>query len=120
MSLKCVDRKNTFSTCPCPCPASPTYVIDCIGASVRQLCSEREWTFGTIRTTFCHHHRISLYKPIKKNIHKDGRTTFLPDEQVNFLYLSLPYFTGTYPHPTLFSPRQYDSIDEAAISGHPC
>ncbi|GBN80733.1 hypothetical protein AVEN_88747-1 [Araneus ventricosus] len=36
-SLKFIDKEKTFSSCPCSCPASPTHIIDCIGASARQL-----------------------------------------------------------------------------------
>ncbi|GBM91957.1 hypothetical protein AVEN_109126-1 [Araneus ventricosus] len=39
-SLKSVDKEKTYSSCPCSCPASPAHVIDCIGASARQLWSE--------------------------------------------------------------------------------
>ncbi|GBM30267.1 Alpha-(1,3)-fucosyltransferase C [Araneus ventricosus] len=39
-SLKFVDKEKTYSSCPCSCPASPAYVIDCIGASARLLWSE--------------------------------------------------------------------------------
>ncbi|GBM38308.1 hypothetical protein AVEN_70417-1, partial [Araneus ventricosus] len=39
-SLKFVDKENTYSSCPCSCPASPAHVIDCIGASARLLWSE--------------------------------------------------------------------------------
>ncbi|GBN75585.1 hypothetical protein AVEN_131674-1 [Araneus ventricosus] len=39
-SLKFIDKENTFSSCPCSCPASPAHIIDCIGASARQLWSE--------------------------------------------------------------------------------
>ncbi|GBM34989.1 hypothetical protein AVEN_240354-1 [Araneus ventricosus] len=39
-SLKFIDRENTFSSCPCSYPASPAHIIDCIGASARQLWSE--------------------------------------------------------------------------------
>ncbi|GBO33946.1 hypothetical protein AVEN_122679-1 [Araneus ventricosus] len=39
-SLKFVDKEKTYSSCPCSCPASPAHVIDCIGASARQLWSE--------------------------------------------------------------------------------
>ncbi|GBN26282.1 hypothetical protein AVEN_148442-1 [Araneus ventricosus] len=38
-SLKFIDEEETFSSCPCSCPASPAHIIDCIGASVRQLWS---------------------------------------------------------------------------------
>ncbi|GBM08554.1 hypothetical protein AVEN_69771-1 [Araneus ventricosus] len=38
-SLKFIDKENTFSSCPCSCPASPAHIIDCIGASARQLWS---------------------------------------------------------------------------------
>ncbi|GBO41799.1 hypothetical protein AVEN_49683-1 [Araneus ventricosus] len=38
-SLKFIDKKKTFSSCPCSCPASPAHIIDCIGASARQLWS---------------------------------------------------------------------------------
>ncbi|GBN52332.1 hypothetical protein AVEN_232996-1 [Araneus ventricosus] len=38
-SLKFIDREKTFSSCPCSCPASPAHIIDCIGASTRQLWS---------------------------------------------------------------------------------
>ncbi|GBN59871.1 hypothetical protein AVEN_94667-1 [Araneus ventricosus] len=41
-SLKFVDREKTYSSWPCSCPASPAHVIDCIGASARQLWSEGE------------------------------------------------------------------------------
>ncbi|GBN94475.1 hypothetical protein AVEN_144505-1 [Araneus ventricosus] len=41
-SLKFVDKEKTYSSCPCSCPASPAHVIDCIGASARQLWSERK------------------------------------------------------------------------------
>ncbi|GBL77111.1 hypothetical protein AVEN_12753-1 [Araneus ventricosus] len=41
-SLKFVDKEKTYSSCPCSCPASPAHVIDCIGASARQLWSEVE------------------------------------------------------------------------------
>ncbi|GBL80252.1 hypothetical protein AVEN_92188-1 [Araneus ventricosus] len=36
-TLKFIDREKTFSSCPCSCPASPAHIIDCIGASTRQL-----------------------------------------------------------------------------------
>ncbi|GBN68851.1 hypothetical protein AVEN_43827-1 [Araneus ventricosus] len=39
-SLKFVDKEQAYSSCPCSCPASPAHVIDCIGASARQLWSE--------------------------------------------------------------------------------
>ncbi|GBM96696.1 hypothetical protein AVEN_171872-1 [Araneus ventricosus] len=39
-SLKFIDKEKTFSSCPCSCPASPAHIIDCIGASARQLWSE--------------------------------------------------------------------------------
>ncbi|GBM21936.1 hypothetical protein AVEN_187937-1 [Araneus ventricosus] len=38
-SLKFIDKEKTFSSCPCFCPASPAHIIDCIGASARQLWS---------------------------------------------------------------------------------
>ncbi|GBO27820.1 hypothetical protein AVEN_170108-1 [Araneus ventricosus] len=38
-SLKIIDKEKTFSSCPCSCPASPAHIIDCIGASARQLWS---------------------------------------------------------------------------------
>ncbi|GBM03997.1 hypothetical protein AVEN_99193-2 [Araneus ventricosus] len=38
-SLKFIDKEKTFSSCPCSCPASPAHIIDCIGASTRQLWS---------------------------------------------------------------------------------
>ncbi|GBO35537.1 hypothetical protein AVEN_202781-1 [Araneus ventricosus] len=38
-SLKFIDKEKTFSSCPCSCPASPAHIIDCIGASARQLWS---------------------------------------------------------------------------------
>ncbi|GBN73126.1 hypothetical protein AVEN_171914-1 [Araneus ventricosus] len=38
-SLKFIDKEKTFSSCPCSCPASPAHIIDCIGASSRQLWS---------------------------------------------------------------------------------
>ncbi|GBO07423.1 hypothetical protein AVEN_20859-1 [Araneus ventricosus] len=41
-SLKFVDKEETYSSCPCSCPASPALVIDCIGASARLLWSEGE------------------------------------------------------------------------------
>ncbi|GFQ69493.1 RNase H domain-containing protein [Trichonephila clavata] len=41
-NLKFDVREKTFSSCPCSCPASPTHGIGCIGASVKQLWSERE------------------------------------------------------------------------------
>ncbi|GBN74350.1 hypothetical protein AVEN_210639-1 [Araneus ventricosus] len=37
--LKFIDKAKTFSSCPCSCPASPAHIIDCIGASARQLWS---------------------------------------------------------------------------------
>ncbi|GBN02049.1 hypothetical protein AVEN_161361-1 [Araneus ventricosus] len=37
--LKFIDKENTFSSCPCSCPAPPAHIIDCIGASARQLWS---------------------------------------------------------------------------------
>ncbi|GBM75249.1 hypothetical protein AVEN_214575-1 [Araneus ventricosus] len=37
--LKFIDIEKTFSSCPCSCPASPAHIIDCIGASTRQLWS---------------------------------------------------------------------------------
>ncbi|GBM65948.1 hypothetical protein AVEN_152164-1 [Araneus ventricosus] len=37
-SLKFIDKEKTFS-CPCSFPASPAHIIDCIGASARQLWS---------------------------------------------------------------------------------
>ncbi|GBN24394.1 hypothetical protein AVEN_259482-1 [Araneus ventricosus] len=39
-SLKFIDKEKTFSSCPCSCRASPAHIIDCIGASARQLWSE--------------------------------------------------------------------------------
>ncbi|GBO21862.1 hypothetical protein AVEN_138039-1, partial [Araneus ventricosus] len=39
-SLKFIDKEKTVSSCPCSCPASPAHIIDCIGASARQLWSE--------------------------------------------------------------------------------
>ncbi|GBN04807.1 hypothetical protein AVEN_270737-1 [Araneus ventricosus] len=39
-SLKFIDKENTFSSCLCSCSASPAHIIDCIGASARQLWSE--------------------------------------------------------------------------------
>ncbi|GBN96079.1 hypothetical protein AVEN_106025-1 [Araneus ventricosus] len=39
-SLKFIDKEKTFFSCPCSCPASPVRIIDCIGASARQLWSE--------------------------------------------------------------------------------
>ncbi|GBN82338.1 hypothetical protein AVEN_200123-1 [Araneus ventricosus] len=41
-SLNFVAKEKTYFSCPCSCPASPAHVIDCIGASVRQLWSEGE------------------------------------------------------------------------------
>ncbi|GBM04668.1 hypothetical protein AVEN_75617-1 [Araneus ventricosus] len=41
-SLKFVDKEKTYSSCPCSCPASPSHVIDCIGASAGLLWSEGE------------------------------------------------------------------------------
>ncbi|GBM19200.1 hypothetical protein AVEN_79910-1 [Araneus ventricosus] len=38
--LKFVDKEKTYSSCPCPSPASPAHVIDCIGDSARLLWSE--------------------------------------------------------------------------------
>ncbi|GBN51394.1 hypothetical protein AVEN_74477-1 [Araneus ventricosus] len=38
-SLKFINKENTFSSCPCSCPASPAHIIDCIGASARQMWS---------------------------------------------------------------------------------
>ncbi|GBM64334.1 hypothetical protein AVEN_253432-1 [Araneus ventricosus] len=38
-SLKFIDKEKTFSSCPCSCPASRAHIIDCIGASARQLWS---------------------------------------------------------------------------------
>ncbi|GBO02666.1 hypothetical protein AVEN_63276-1 [Araneus ventricosus] len=38
-SLKFIDKEKTFSSCPCSCPASPAHIIDCTGASARQLWS---------------------------------------------------------------------------------
>ncbi|GBM37449.1 hypothetical protein AVEN_263127-1 [Araneus ventricosus] len=38
-SLKFIDKENSFSSCLCSCPASPAHIIDCIGASARQLWS---------------------------------------------------------------------------------
>ncbi|GBN64705.1 hypothetical protein AVEN_134162-1 [Araneus ventricosus] len=38
-SLKFIDKEKTFSFCPCSCPASSAHIIDCIGASARQLWS---------------------------------------------------------------------------------
>ncbi|GBN21977.1 hypothetical protein AVEN_57541-1 [Araneus ventricosus] len=38
-TLKFIDKEKTFSSCPCFCPASPAHIIDCIGASARQLWS---------------------------------------------------------------------------------
>ncbi|GBN28382.1 hypothetical protein AVEN_72417-1 [Araneus ventricosus] len=38
-SLKFIDKEKTFSSCNCSCPASPAHIIDCIGASARQLWS---------------------------------------------------------------------------------
>ncbi|GBN34118.1 hypothetical protein AVEN_43299-1 [Araneus ventricosus] len=38
-SLKFIDKEETFSSCPCSCPASPAHIIDCIGASARHLWS---------------------------------------------------------------------------------
>ncbi|GBO19601.1 hypothetical protein AVEN_160905-1 [Araneus ventricosus] len=38
-SLKFIYREKAFSSCPCSCPASPAHIIDCIGASARQLWS---------------------------------------------------------------------------------
>ncbi|GBM81041.1 hypothetical protein AVEN_151988-1 [Araneus ventricosus] len=38
-SLKFIDKENTFSSCPCSCPAPPAHIIDCIGSSARQLWS---------------------------------------------------------------------------------
>ncbi|GBO00052.1 hypothetical protein AVEN_7726-1 [Araneus ventricosus] len=38
-SLKFIDKEKTFSSCPCSCPASPAHIIDCIGASAKQLWS---------------------------------------------------------------------------------
>ncbi|GBN31532.1 hypothetical protein AVEN_120713-1, partial [Araneus ventricosus] len=38
--LKFIDKEKAFSSCPCSCPASPSHIIDCIGASARQLWSE--------------------------------------------------------------------------------
>ncbi|GBN81868.1 hypothetical protein AVEN_231476-1 [Araneus ventricosus] len=40
-SLKFIDKEKTFSSCPCSCPASPAHIIDCIGASAKQLWSGR-------------------------------------------------------------------------------
>ncbi|GBM27978.1 hypothetical protein AVEN_20589-1 [Araneus ventricosus] len=37
-SLKFIDKEKTFSSCPCSRPAS-AHIIDCIGASTRQLWS---------------------------------------------------------------------------------
>ncbi|GBM60375.1 hypothetical protein AVEN_156937-1 [Araneus ventricosus] len=39
-NLKFIDKEKTFSSCLCSCPASPAHIIDCIGASARQLWSE--------------------------------------------------------------------------------
>ncbi|GBO35569.1 hypothetical protein AVEN_129638-1, partial [Araneus ventricosus] len=39
-SLIFVDKEKTYSSCPCSSPASPAHVIDCIGASARQLWNE--------------------------------------------------------------------------------
>ncbi|GBM70448.1 hypothetical protein AVEN_50718-1 [Araneus ventricosus] len=39
-SLKFIDKEKTFSSCPCFCTASSAHIIDCIGASARQLRSE--------------------------------------------------------------------------------
>ncbi|GBL98040.1 hypothetical protein AVEN_126925-1 [Araneus ventricosus] len=36
-----VDKEETYSSCPCSCPASPAHVIYCIGASARLLWSVR-------------------------------------------------------------------------------
>ncbi|GFY46673.1 uncharacterized protein TNIN_78211 [Trichonephila inaurata madagascariensis] len=36
-SLKFVDRKMTFSSCPCSVWHHPSHALDCIDASVRQL-----------------------------------------------------------------------------------
>ncbi|GBM74096.1 hypothetical protein AVEN_178676-1 [Araneus ventricosus] len=36
-SLKFIDKEKTFSSCPRSCPASPAHIIDCMGASTRQL-----------------------------------------------------------------------------------
>ncbi|GBM48799.1 hypothetical protein AVEN_175715-1 [Araneus ventricosus] len=41
-SLKFVEKEMIYSSCPCPSPASPVHVIDCIGASARLLWSEGE------------------------------------------------------------------------------
>ncbi|GBM35890.1 hypothetical protein AVEN_125876-1 [Araneus ventricosus] len=38
-SLKFIDKEKPFSSCPCSYPASPAHIIDCIGASARQLWS---------------------------------------------------------------------------------
>ncbi|GBM03945.1 hypothetical protein AVEN_99156-2-1, partial [Araneus ventricosus] len=38
-SLKFIDKEKTFSSCPCSRSASPAHIIDCIGASTRQLWS---------------------------------------------------------------------------------
>ncbi|GBL94643.1 hypothetical protein AVEN_83963-1 [Araneus ventricosus] len=38
-SLKFIDTEKTVSSCPCSCPASPAHIIDCIGASTKQLWS---------------------------------------------------------------------------------
>ncbi|GBN24489.1 hypothetical protein AVEN_241311-1 [Araneus ventricosus] len=38
-SLKFIDKEKTISSCPCSCPASPAHIIDCIGASGKQLWS---------------------------------------------------------------------------------
>ncbi|GBM52093.1 hypothetical protein AVEN_131111-1 [Araneus ventricosus] len=47
-SLKFVDKENTYSSCPCSCPASPAHVIDCIGASARLL-----WSEGKMDLWYC-------------------------------------------------------------------
>ncbi|GBM24118.1 hypothetical protein AVEN_50236-1 [Araneus ventricosus] len=48
-SLKFIDKKKTFSSCPCSCPASPAHII---GASARQLWSGEGK--GLVGATWCH------------------------------------------------------------------
>ncbi|GBM62072.1 hypothetical protein AVEN_211359-1 [Araneus ventricosus] len=53
-SLKFIAKEKTFSSCPCSCPASPAHIIDCIGASTRQLGSGEGKGLGVVRATWCH------------------------------------------------------------------
>ncbi|KAG8196254.1 hypothetical protein JTE90_023810 [Oedothorax gibbosus] len=43
ISLTFIDGVNTYSSCPRSCSASPVHVIDCIGASVGQLWTRKNF-----------------------------------------------------------------------------